>query len=148
MILSVGKAQFVKSHGLGNDYIVIDPANIPFTLTRDAVRLICDRHFGVGSDGILLVQPAREADFGVRIFNPDGSDAEKSGNGIRIFAKYLREHGITDRERFRIRTAGGIVTVRLEMDGDRVARVTPGMGRATFAAVDELEIGGGRAGVA
>ena len=139
--------QFVKSHGLGNDYLVLDPRALPFDLTPEAVRVICDRHFGVGSDGILATDDADGADFGLRIFNPDGTSAEKSGNGIRIFAKYLREHGITDRERFRIRTAGGIVTVRLEMDGDRVARVTAGMGRATFADVDELEIGGGRVGV-
>ena len=139
--------QFVKSQGLGNDYLVLDPRALPFDLTPEAVRVICDRHFGVGSDGILATDDADGADFGLRIFNPDGTSAEKSGNGIRIFAKYLREHGITDRERFRIRTAGGIVTVRLEMDGDRVARVTAGMGRATFADVDELEIGGGRVGV-
>src|SRR6267143_2101422 len=61
---------YVKSHGLGNDYIVIDPANVPFAVTPEAVRLICDRHRGVGSDGILLVAEADGADFGVRIFNP------------------------------------------------------------------------------
>ena len=142
MILSVGKAQFVKSHGLGNDYIVIDPANIPFTLTRDAVRLICDRHFGVGSDGILLVQPAREADFGVRIFNPDGSDAEKSGNGIRIFAKYLREHGYAKDDRFAIDTEGGRVCVECTTRDGRVAEVTADMGNVSFDDIETIDVGG------
>src|SRR5437879_11869486 len=120
----VGRPHYVKSHGLGNDYIVIDPANIPFAITPDAVRLICDRHHGVGSDGILLVQPAKSADFGVRIFNPDGSDAEKSGNGIRIFAKYLREHGYTTEDRFSIGTDGGRVCVECTLRDGRVAEVT------------------------
>jgi diaminopimelate epimerase len=142
MISSVGKVQFVKSHGLGNDYIVIDPANVPFALTADAVRLICDRHFGVGSDGILLVQPARGADFGVRIFNPDGSDAEKSGNGIRIFAKYLREHGYAKDDRFSIDTEGGRVSVECTMRGGRVAEVTADMGKVTFDRVDSIDIDG------
>ena len=78
---------YTKSHGLGNDYIVIDPKDVPFEVTPDAVRLICDRNRGVGSDGILLVSPSDGADFGLRILNPDGSEAEKSGNGVRIFAK-------------------------------------------------------------
>src|SRR5919108_2971126 len=119
MIFVVGKAQFVKSHGLGNDYIVVDPDNVPFPLTRDAVRLICDRHYGVGSDGMLVVDRAREADFAMRIFNPDGSDAEKSGNGIRIVAKYLREHGYTRQDRFAIETPGGCVWVECLMRDGR-----------------------------
>jgi diaminopimelate epimerase len=136
-------SQFVKSHGLGNDYLVLDPKTLPFELTAEAVRLICDRHKGVGSDGVLAPDAADGADFGLRIFNPDGSEAEKSGNGVRIFAKYLREHGHTDRDRIRIRTAGGIVAVRLEMDGDRVRGVTADMGPAQFSDIDHLELGGG-----
>src|SRR5256885_183629 len=123
---------YVKSHGLGNDYIVIDPANVPFAVTPAAVRLICDRHRGVGSDGILLVAPPRGADFGVRIFNPDGSEAEKSGNGARIFAKYVREHGYTTADRFTLDTLGGRVSCEVEHEGGRVARITVDMGQATF----------------
>ncbi|HEU4798682.1 MAG TPA: diaminopimelate epimerase, partial [bacterium] len=70
---------FVKSHALGNDYIVIDPRALSFPLTPQAIRLICDRHRGVGSDGILAHVPSERANFGLRIYNPDGSEAEKSG---------------------------------------------------------------------
>jgi diaminopimelate epimerase len=77
---------FTKYHALGNDYIVIDPKNLPSPLTAAQVKTICHRHFGVGSDGILLGPlPSRKAKFALRIFNPDGSEAEKSGNGLRIF---------------------------------------------------------------
>jgi len=135
---------YVKSHGLGNDYIVIDPANVPFAVTPEAVRLICDRHRGVGSDGILLVADADGADFGVRIFNPDGSEAEKSGNGARIFAKFLRDHGYTDRDRFTLRTLGGRVTCALEPADGRVAQITVDMGTARFDPLDAIEVDGRR----
>ena len=135
---------YVKSHGLGNDYIVIDPANVPFAVTPEAVRLICDRHRGVGSDGILLVSPGGGADFGLRIFNPDGSEAEKSGNGARIFAKFLRDHGYTDEDRFTLDTPGGRVTCALEREDGRVARVTVDMGKPRFDALDSIEVDGRR----
>jgi len=140
-------AHYVKSHGLGNDYIVIDPAMVPFAITPEAVQLICDRHLGVGSDGILLVQPQNGADFGVRIYNPDGSDAEKSGNGIRIFAKYLREHGYTTKDRFSVDTAGGRVGVELDLRGGRVVEVTAEMGIATFDSLESIEVDGRRLAV-
>jgi len=137
-------AHYVKSHGLGNDYIVIDPAKVPFAVTPEAVRLICDRHRGVGSDGVLLVSPATDADFGLRIFNPDGSEAEKSGNGVRIFAKFLREHGYTDRDRFTLQTPGGLVTCALEHEDGRVAQVAVDMGKARFDPLDAIEVDGRR----
>lgn len=135
---------YVKSHGLGNDYIVIDPANVPFAVTPEAVRLICDRHRGVGSDGILLVAPGDGADFGVRIFNPDGTEAEKSGNGARIFAKFLREHGYTDQDRLTLGTPGGRVTCALEHQDGRVAQITVDMGEARFDPLDSVEVDGRR----
>ena len=135
-------AHYVKSHGLGNDYIVIDPANVPFELTPGAVRLICDRSRGVGSDGILMVSPGDGADFGVRIFNPDGSEAEKSGNGVRIFAKFLREHGYTDRDRFTLHTPGGPVTCVLERENGRVAQIAVDMGKARVEPLRSLEVAG------
>ena len=137
-------AHYVKSHGLGNDYIVIDPAKVPFAVTPEAVRLICDRHRGVGSDGILLVAAGDGADFGVRIFNPDGSEAEKSGNGARIFAKFLRDHGYTDKDRFTLDTLGGRVTCALEREDGRVAQVTVDMGKAHFDALESIEVDGRR----
>jgi diaminopimelate epimerase len=135
---------YVKSHGLGNDYIVIDPAKVPFRLTREAVQLICDRHLGIGSDGILEVIESGGADFGVRIFNPDGSDAEKSGNGIRIFAKYLREHGYTTKDRFTVDTAGGRIAVQLAVHDGLVTEVTADMGTVTFDTLEFLQTNGHR----
>ena len=125
--------EFVKSHGLGNDYFVLDASALSFTVTPGVTRLLCDRHYGVGSDGILLLTRSNKADFGLRILNPDGSEAEKSGNGLRIFAKYLYEHGHTQRTTFNIDTLGGVVTAELEVSEDgRVPFVTVEMGQAIF----------------
>jgi diaminopimelate epimerase len=135
--------EFVKSHGLGNDYIVLEQARLSFPVTPEAVRTICDYHFGVGSDGILLVVPGKGADFGVRILNPDGSEAEKSGNGIRILAKFLYDHGYALRPEFTISTLGGLVRARLDLDGERVRMITADMGRATFVS-DEIPVAGPR----
>ncbi len=124
---------FYKGHALGNDYLVVDPAELDFRLTRSAVRSLCDRQRGLGGDGVLAVAPARGADFGLRIYNPDGSEAETSGNGLRIFARYLRASGRTRRTRFRIETRGGEVGVELHLDRRReVDRVTVAMGPADF----------------
>ena len=89
------KNGFFRGHGLGNDYLVMDPLELTFKLSVGKIRGICDRHWGVGSDGILALVPSKKADFGLRIFNPDGSEAEKSGNGLRIFARYLHATGKT-----------------------------------------------------
>ncbi len=124
--------RFVKSHGLGNDYFVLDQSQLSFDLTPEVVQLLCHRNYGIGSDGILLLVPSDKADFGLRILNPDGSEAEKSGNGLRIFAKYLFEHGHTEKEVFKISTLGGVVTVELETTDDIVPFVTVEMGEATF----------------
>jgi diaminopimelate epimerase len=124
---------FVKSHGLGNDYLVADPALLPIELSPNRVRLICDRHHGVGSDGILvLAETQGTAEYGLRILNPDGSEAEKSGNGIRIFAKWLYDTGRARERAFAIETPGGAVHVELEADRGRVSRVTANLGRPTF----------------
>ncbi|MCZ6684357.1 MAG: diaminopimelate epimerase [Candidatus Dadabacteria bacterium] len=124
--------QFVKSHGLGNDYFVLDQSQLSFDLTPEVVQLLCHRNYGIGSDGILLLVPSDKADFGLRILNPDGSEAEKSGNGLRIFAKYLFEHGHTEKEVFKISTLGGVVTAELETTDGIVPFVTVEMGEATF----------------
>jgi diaminopimelate epimerase len=80
---------YFKGHGLGNDYIALDPDELDFGLTPKSVRALCDRHRGIGGDGVLALEPSERAHFGLRIHNPDGSAAEKSGNGLRIFASYL-----------------------------------------------------------
>jgi len=124
--------EFVKSHALGNDYLVMDPRVLSFRLTRSAVQAICHRNLGVGSDGILTIERSTRAPFGLRIFNPDGSEAEKSGNGVRILAKCLWDHGYTRRRIFDVETRGGIVSVTLRLRGRQVQNITAGMGRATF----------------
>jgi diaminopimelate epimerase len=127
---------FAKGHGLGNDYLVIDQANLPGALSERAIVRICDRNWGVGSDGILLLVPSPRAAFGLRIFNPDGSEAEKSGNGLRIFAKYLRDHGHARTSTFTVDTKGGLVECECREEAGRVTFVTVEMGHATFRAAD------------
>lgn len=125
---------FVKGHGLGNDYLVLTGKDQGRELSPRAIQKICDRHWGVGGDGILLLVPSAVADFGLRIFNPDGSEAEKSGNGLRIFAKFLHDHGHARSPRFTVETRGGIVECVCHVRDGRVEAVTVEMGRATFRA--------------
>jgi diaminopimelate epimerase len=136
---------FVRSHGLGNDYLVMDADALDFTLTPRRIAIICHRNTGVGSDGILLRVPVagEGADFALRIFNPDGSEAEKSGNGLRIFAKFLYDHGYTKKTEFTIHTLGGVVGARLIKKGPRVVAVRVDMGRAVIdRKLTRLEIDG------
>ena len=124
---------FFRGHGLGNDYLVMDLKDLSFSLTASKITSICNRHWGLGSDGILALVPSKIADFGLRIFNPDGSEAEKSGNGLRIFARYLHATGRTKKQQFTVETKGGLVTITLHLDryGD-ASSVTVEMGQATF----------------
>lgn len=129
---------FVKSHGLGNDYIVFDKKQINFSLSERAIKLICDRNFGIGSDGILLLEKINTEEFKVRIFNPDGSEAEKSGNGIRIIAKFICDYKYTDKKEFTINTLGGKVKAHiLEEKNGRAKMIEVEMGKITF---DSTEI--------
>jgi diaminopimelate epimerase len=124
---------FVKAHGLGNEYITLDQDNINFELTKERIIQLCNIHFGIGSDGVLLKVPTKKADFGLRIFNPDGSEAEKSGNGLRIFAKYIFDYGFTLKEHFTIETLGGIVTAHIiEKRNGKAFLIKVDMGKPTF----------------
>jgi diaminopimelate epimerase len=127
-----GKNWLVKSHALGNDYIVMDPAALTFALTPARIKRICHRNLGVGSDGILALAPSSRAGFGLKIFNPDGSEAEKSGNGLRIFAKFLYDHGYTEGPTFTVDTLGGVAGIELHLAGGRIETMTVDVGRATF----------------
>lgn len=128
---------FFKGHGLGNDYIALDPSQLTFKLTAKTIRAICDRHWGAGSDGILALVPSQKADFGLRIFNPDGSEAEKSGNGLRIFGCFLYATKRTKRRSFSVETKGGLVHVELALDRNgQVNGATVEMGRASFRPKD------------
>lgn len=137
----MGRAAFRKYQALGNDYVVIDPAYNDLKPTPAAVRLLCDRRYGIGSDGVLYGPTTGEGGFGVRIFNPDGGEAEKSGNGVRIFARYLRDSGRAMGETGLILTAGGPVAFRyLDAGGGRIEL---DMGEARFLAERlSLEVGG------
>lgn len=127
------KNRFVKSHGLGNDYIVFDSDNITFPINAKNVKIICDVHYGIGSDGLLLKVPAKTTDFKVRMFNPDGSEFEKTGNGLRIFSKYLYDYGFAKNESFSIETNGGIVHTNIKKVVNGKAKVIKiDMGKAEF----------------
>ncbi|RMH02886.1 MAG: diaminopimelate epimerase [Nitrospirae bacterium] len=129
------KNQFFKGHGLGNDYIALDPKELAVKLTPKVIRALCDRNRGIGSDGLLALVPSKKADFGLRIFNPDGSEAEKSGNGLRIFGCFLYATRRTRRQAFSVETKGGIVQVVLHLNGRKeVTGATVDMGRASFQA--------------
>ena len=121
--------RFVKYHALGNDYIVLDSDKPSVDLTEKQICRICNRHFGVGADGILCGSGGIKGSFSLRIFNPDGSEAEKSGNGLRIFARYLWEQGGKRQTRFSIITAGGPVEAEVNEDGSNVA---VDMGQVSF----------------
>ena len=121
---------FHKYHALGNDYIVLNPGEFGEELTADIIRLICHRNYGIGSDGILYGPlDDRQSDFGLRIYNPDGSEAEKSGNGLRIFSRYLWDRGLIGDRPVKIKTAGGPVIARIDRDGKII---TVEMGRVSF----------------
>jgi diaminopimelate epimerase len=133
--------RYAKYHALGNDYLVLDPADFPgwTAPTPEQIRLICHRNFGLGSDGILWGPlPTARADFGLRIFNPDGSEAEKSGNGLRIFSRYLYDRKRVGEAPFRVDTPGGVVEVRIQPGGQLL---TVEMGQVTFAS-DRIPVAG------
>ena len=122
--------RFVKYQALGNDYLVLPPATPDFELSREQVRRICHRNYGPGSDGILLGPlPSGPCDFRLRIYNPDSSEAEKSGNGLRIFSRFLWDEGLVREEPFMVETLGGAVTCQVDADGQMV---TVGMGKVCF----------------
>ena len=121
---------FIKYQALGNDYLVVDAAAAGPLLTPEAVRRVCDRHFGIGADGILVARLADDEGVpAVQVINPDGSEVEKSGNGLRIFARYLWDRGLVKDERFPVRISDEIVTCRVRPDG---RMVTVDMGRVRF----------------
>lgn len=124
---------FVKAHGLGNEYVVIDSTLLTIPFTNDFVVRVCNIHYGLGTDGVLLKVPSDKADFGLRIFNPDGSEAEKSGNGLRIFSKYLYDYGFADGDTFSVETLGGVVRAEiLEVKLGKAQTVRIDMGKAQF----------------
>ncbi|AFY44431.1 diaminopimelate epimerase [Nostoc sp. PCC 7107] len=131
--------KFYKYHALGNDYLVINPQDLSSPLTPEQIKIICHRNFGIGSDGILLGPlPSTKAQFGLRIFNPDGSEAEKSGNGLRIFSRYLWDEGLVNEVAFSIETPGGVVESLIK-DAEKTVQVE--MGKVSFWSNDIPVVG-------
>ena len=131
------KNSFVKMHGLGNEYIVLDSSNINFQLTKQAIVRLCNIHFGIGSDGIVMKVPSSKADFGFRVYNPDGSEAEKSGNGLRIFCKFLYDYGFATTRKFSVETLTDIVYAEIiEEKRGKAMLIGVDMGKAIFASRD------------
>lgn len=121
---------FEKYNGLGNDYLVYDCIKNNAVLDEKSVKLICDRNFGLGSDGILVGPIMQNGEISVKIINPDGSIAEKSGNGVRIFSKYLKDAGYIKEDEFKLNTLGGIVKVKYL--NDKGTLMTVFMGKLSF----------------
>jgi diaminopimelate epimerase len=137
--------RFTKMHGLGNDFVVLVPAQIGDHDWQDLARRMCDRHFGVGADGILLVQPSASANFRMRMFNPDGSEAEMCGNGIRCFGKFVFESGAWDSPELTVDTLAGLQRLRLHVESGEVHTVEVDMGLPEAPASDQrlaLDING------
>jgi len=126
--------RFVKMHGTGNDFVLVEAQGEEQDWPALA-RAVCDRHFGIGADGLLLALPSTTADVRMRIFNPDGSEAEMCGNGIRCLVRYAVERGLVRPrgDETTVETLAGLRTVRLEWEDRRIARVTVGMGRPRFS---------------
>ena len=122
--------KFEKYHALGNDYLIYNPRDEDISFSENDIIRICHRNFGLGSDGILVGPThSNEADFNLKILNPDGSEAEKSGNGLRIFARYLRDIERVSTSPFKVETLGGIVTCQVS---DDKSVITVEMGKVSF----------------
>ena len=132
--------KFTKMHGLGNDYLYVF-SEVPEKIAALSVRL-SDRHFGAGSDGMIYIGPSKIADFSMRIFNADGSEAMMCGNGIRCVGKYVYDKGYTDKTRLTVETLSGVKTLRLHLQNGKVDRVTVSMGKAETASPQTLEVDG------
>src|SRR5437764_15489851 len=129
------RLRFAKMQGQGNDFMVVDAVRQPgAAFTPQRVKALADRHFGIGFDQLLVVEPARTAgtDFRYRIFNADGGEVEQCGNGARCFARFVLDEGLTDKRELRVETAGGVIRPRIEDSG----QVTVDMGEPRFRPED------------
>ena len=139
------KLAFTKMQGAGNDFVVIDCTRQPFALSRAQLQRLADRHFGVGCDQILVVEPgAPDVDFRYRIFNADGGEVEQCGNGARCFVKFVHGKGLTTKREIRVETLGGRIVPRLEADGE----VSVDMGAPGRPLLERIEVDGEKLDVA
>ena len=124
---------FTKMQATGNDFIILNylENNLEYSYKLLA-EFMCDRHYGVGADGLIIIEKSEISDFKMKIFNKDGSEAEMCGNGIRCFAKYVYENDLTNKEEFKIETLAGIKTIKLDIEGETVVSVEVDMGEPIF----------------
>jgi len=120
------RLEFTKMQGAGNDFVIIENLGGEFAPAPETIRFLCDRHFGIGADGVLTVEKSESADLRMRVFNADGSEPEMCGNGIRCFARYAREKGLADSDEFEVETLSGIVRPRIR---DGLVEVDMGLPR-------------------
>jgi diaminopimelate epimerase len=124
--------KFTKMHGIGNDYVYIDGFKEKVADPAELARKVSDRHFGIGSDGLILILPSGKADVRMRMFNIDGSEGEMCGNGVRCVAKYAFDHGLSSKNPMRVETGRGVLTLDLKTAGGKVEQVTVKMGEPIF----------------
>lgn len=120
--------KFTKMEGLGNDYVYIDCTNQELKKLPELAKMVSDRHFGIGSDGLILIKKSKVADFRMQMFNSDGTEAEMCGNGIRCVGKYVYDKGLTDKTTFKIETLAGIKVLNLNLENGKVKTVKVDMG--------------------
>lgn len=133
--------KFTKAQALGNDFIIIEDLTGEVELSEDKIRALCDRRFGVGADGILLLLPSKKADFKMRIFNTDGGEASMSGNGVRCLAAYIFERGLNTEEGLVIETMAGERQVHLNLSQGKVQSVRVNMGKPTSLRNELIKVG-------
>ena len=120
--------KFTKMHGIGNDYVYVNCFEESVKNPAEVSKFVSDRHFGIGSDGLILISPSAKADFRMNIYNADGSQAEMCGNGIRCVAKYVYDYGLTDKTEFSVETLAGIKYLKLQIENGKTATVEVNMG--------------------
>src|SRR6476469_7739358 len=120
--------RFTKMHGIGNDYVYVNAFEEHVENPPEVSRKVSDRHFGIGSDGLILILPSDKADVRMRMFNADGSEAEMCGNGVRCVAKYAFDHGLTKSNPMTVETGRGVLRLDLRTDTGTVREVTVNMG--------------------
>ena len=126
--------KFTKMHGLGNDYVYVNCFEEKIDNPPAVARFVSDRHFGIGSDGLIMINPSKTADFEMEMYNADGSRGEMCGNGIRCFAKYVYDYGLTDKTQISVETLGGIKYLDLTVEDGKVSLVKVDMGKPKLEA--------------
>jgi diaminopimelate epimerase len=138
--------KFTKMHGIGNDYVYVNGFAERVADPGEVARKVSDRHFGIGSDGLILILPSEKADVRMRMFNVDGSEGEMCGNGVRCVAKYAYDHGLTKSNPMRVETGRGVLTLDLKLNGgNKVEQVTVNMGTPILE-LDKIPVVQGAAG--